>query len=183
MVLIIKSSQNLGKDMRLIATQMVNIETNQQVYDKSGNSTTVDGKDTKRPTFNTYQHNGMEFDFQVTFGVVIMYVRSDLSFPTMLKEELDKISIPKNFTEATHMMTDYYTLVKTQVANNGTILAVSSGPAQCFRKIITDPFYIKKTMMAKGAHFVWLVLVKPQSSFQGPYMRIEELDTAYLTET
>ena len=181
MVLIIKARTNPVNDMKQLAGQMVNMEINQHVYDDYG----VPKFDIRRPKFNTYTHNSVNFEFVLGFGIIILYVQQDgINYISLITEEIKKMGVPKNVSEMIHHRSDYYTFVKSAVVSKN-----SHGPntytgsrQKCFRKIISDPYYLNRAISGDSNHFVWLVITKPVGNFRGSYLKIPEMDPKFPSE-
>lgn len=180
MVLVIKSSGNTTADAHLIATQMINIETNQLVYDPTGSFLNVQ---TKRDPFNVYVHQSVEFEFQVTFGVVVIYTESGDDISSIIGNVITRLGVPESFKETIDPITDHYTLVTAPIRGFSTIIGAKSSQTSCFRKLITDPYYIKRVMSSGGADFVWLIVQKTSRNFRGAHLRVAEVDPSYLSES
>ncbi len=180
MVLVIKSSGNAVRDVQLIAKQMVNMESNQTIYGKNGNPIGAAG--IKRP-FNSYTYNSVDFEFQFTYGVIVIYTRSLQNFPESIQAQIEILGRPESFVETISSHTDYYTMVKTSITHSNTMSCIASPIRPCFRSILTDPFNLKRALTTSGSNFVWLVLTKQVANFRGSYLSIEEMDTSPLSES
>ena len=178
MVLIIKSSGDSAADVRLIATQMINIESNQTIYGKSGE--VLSARRAKVP-FNAYTHDSVDFEFQFTYGVIVAYCTQGI-FPDELQIQLDMLGVPSTFTETIGSGTDQYTLVKEPIIRHNTRIGASSARNPCFRSIVCDGYTIKKALTTPGTNFMWHLVVKASASFRGPYLHIDEMDPTLLPE-
>lgn len=187
MVLIIKSKNNQVGDYRRIAAQMINMETNQKVYDDDAKELYPDTMETKRPKFNSYSRNSVEFDFTLTTGVVVLYLKTDSAYSrndhaALLAEEIQKLVLPVNFTETVSNKSDYYTMAKSNITTRTTALHTGYNNKKCYRKIITDPYYLKKALTSNTSHFVWLVVIKNEGNFRGSHLSIQEIDPSVPSE-
>jgi hypothetical protein len=187
MVLIIKSTNNQTKDYRRIAAQMINMETNQKVYDDDAKEIYPDTKETKRLKFNSYLQNSVEFDFTLTTGTIVLYLKTKSSYERtdhaeLIAQEIRKLTFPANFTETVSNKSDYYTMVKSNISYITTVSHNSHNIEKCYRKIITDPYYLKKVLVSNTAHFVWLILVKNEGNFRGSHLSIQEVDPSFPSE-
>lgn len=185
MVLIIKAGENISKDLDLIATQMVNMDTNQTIYDEKGKAKAFDTEDAKRTPFNVYKHNSVEFEFQLAFGVVVMYINSnhDTNYSELIASAIDALGVPKSFKHVNSKYTNVHTLVKEPIINRDTAFGIRKcDNRKCFRKIITDTYSVRKEMSSSNLNFLWLVLVKSRDNFRGSYLKIEEVDRDSMSE-
>jgi hypothetical protein len=185
MVLIIKSKGTQEYNYSRIAAQMINMETNQLVYDNNAKELYADTKDAKRPKFNIYTHNSVEFDFSLTTGVVVLYLKSDSEYTrtdhaTIITEEIRKFPIPLNFTEIISNSSKHYIVAKNKLLGNTTHFQNSNNSSEnnkpCYRKIIVDPYYLKKAISTNSANFIWLIVIKNEGNFRGSHISIQELD-------
>jgi hypothetical protein len=187
MVLIIKSTNNQVRDYRRLAAQMINMETNQRVYDDDAKELYPDTKETKRPKFNSYVLNSVEFDFTLTMGTIVLYLKTNSAYAitdhaNLIAEEIRKLTFPTNFTETLSNKSNYYTMAKSNILNSTTVLHNGHIFQKCYRKIITDPFYLKKVLTSNTAHFVWLIVIKNEGNFRGSHLSIQEVDPAFPSE-
>jgi hypothetical protein len=187
MVLIVKATNNRTDDFRLLAKQMVNMETNQLIYDSEGNPTGEDLKDTKRQKFNVYTHNSVDFEFSLTFGIIVLYTQSRtplVDYSKLIAEEIKKLPIPASFYESIDGNSDHYTMIKTPIVQKETILRSGyENGRKCYRKILLDSFYLKRALSSNSANFVWLVIVKTSgTNFRGSYLKIPEVDPSIPSE-
>jgi len=182
MVLLIKATNNMYSDMKKVAAQMVNMESNQKVYDEHGTATFADEKTTKRPKFNTYEHNSVEFDFNLSFGIILIYSKSDGGHAQAISDEIKKLGVPANVSEFVHKKSDYYTMVKSEVLSKDTASQNVNNSRKCFRKIITDPYYLKRAWSGNNTRFVWLIVNKIAGNFRGSHLKIEEIEPSTQTE-
>lgn len=183
MVLIIKATDDVSSDMRKVASQMVNMESNQHVYRDDGSPKYPDEKDTKRSKFNVYQHHSVEFSFDLSFGVILIYSKyEDVVYQTMISDEIKKLGVPSNLSNFININSDYYTLAKSEVTSRDTASQHHNSHKKCFRKIISDPYYLKRSMSGSKTKFVWLIVKKVERNFRGSYLKIQELDPSIPSE-
>ena len=187
MVLIIKSKGDQANDYSRIAAQMINMETNQTVYDDNASSLYPDTKETKRPKFNIYNSNSVEFDFTLKNGIVVLYLKSNISYTRhdhamFITEEIQKLNLPVNFTETISNKSDYYTLAKSEITVKTTRFEQTYNSQKFYRKITTDPYCLKKIITSNTAHFVWLIIIKNADNFRGSQLFIHEMDPTIPSE-
>lgn len=187
MVLLIKSRGSQVDNYRKIAAQMINMETNQKVYDNDAKELYPNTSDTVRPKFNVYNHNSIEFEFSLTTGIIVLYLKDDSNYDrtdhaALLIEEIQKLSLPVNFSETVSSESKYYTMAKTKLFNRNTSPNANFSNGKVYRKIITDPYYFKKSISSNEANFVWVLIVKTEGNFRGSYLSIQELDSGVPSE-
>jgi hypothetical protein len=188
MVLIIKAKDNQIDDYRRIAAQMINMETNQSVYDSDGKELYTDSKRTRRPKFNIYSKNSVEFEFTLTTGTVILYLKPSSSYKTdehaeLISEEIQKLTLPENFTETISNESGNYTAAKTNILTKTTLLNNHPNRSRHYRQIVTDPYYMKRVLENNKTQFVWLITTKREPQFLGSSLFIPELDPSIPSET
>lgn len=153
MVLFIKE-MSLTNAVDKICKMMINIETNEYIYDIDGNEYIQPKKN-----FNRYSQHEIEFDITPSIGQVLIYNDQydvNLIMPMILDkfDELDKnenIIGPVNYKS---YKSTYYTLINGVIKNDGRTCLSNNGSSR--RKIITSKNNLKR-VSESGSKFTWLI--------------------------
>jgi hypothetical protein len=155
-----ETSNNINNDLDLIAKMMLNIEHNKQIYRLDGVRNT--GVAIQK-SFNCYTHSQVDFDINVSMGVVLIYIpeNSETTITIIQQSLINKFQcisyenqnkIP--YTSNSYNSTTYTLINKKYNSGNNSTTTSHSGPS--YRQIIINKNNIRRCLES-GTRFVWLL--------------------------
>jgi len=174
MVLFIKDSiPEINID--LLCKMMLNIENNKNLYNING---AVNNNNISNRPFNYYTHNRVDYEINVSFGVVLFYTSDEsINYPNidkLLCESFKKL--PNDMSKkapvkiGSYNSTCYTLLSKAPDASVANITS-SSSHGSSFRKIINTLYDVRKCCES-GSKFVWLIQIVNRK-----YLQVSELNS------